>query len=633
MTSKFAAELCTLLVEDHFGELFACIFSTLQRYERLTLPRLKFYSRLTERQVHHGLAAMIQQHLVYHYTSLEDGITYYEANPQSAYYLVRSGKIIHLVQDRLGKYAAKVMSAILFLGHAPISYLETLPELRSSKPMTNGVNHDAASDERNGDHHERPPLLHPTLTALASHGYIMRVREAHLQSPADNWLDAERTVSARPDIKSLKGKKQQEAIAHETAELVAERTDGDLTRGLIFNGLPRGIKRKSGHGSGTPKKHARMDHGMVNGDGSREEGVEEEHEKKEEENDWLEDEDGYDTAPMDSGIVVRVNYPKLDVALRNARFIELAANDSSAVTAEVYGCLLRRIEYQTSRCRESAEIPREGEEGEQYSAPIKLSAIVEDVDPQLDLAGSIGPMDPSQTTNRRGKRPLTNGVNGDDHDHDNQDPIDRTDDIDQHLRLLAQPPYNLTSLAQIGGLSTWRIEFRHLARKLRHLELETLIESRFGDVALRVVRVLHAKGKLDEKRLQEITMLPFKDLRQTLAGMQSGGFVDLQEVPRDAQRQPSKTIYLWYYDPDRICGSVLEDTYKAMSRTLQRLNFEREREKDFLEKTERSDVKGNEERYLSAAELEYLERWRAREAKYLSELARLDDMVAVFRDY
>lgn len=287
------------LEADRFRAL-KCIFSTLQRYERLTLPRLKFYSRLTDRQVHHGLAAMIQHHLVYHYTSLDDGITYYEANPQSAYYLVRSGKIMHLVQDRLGKYAAKVMSAILFLGHAPISYLETLPELRSSKPMTNGINHDEeAPDVRNGDHHERPPLLHSTLTALASHGYIMRVREAHLQSPADNWLDAERTVSSRPDIKSLKGKKQQEAIVHETAELVAERTDGDLTRGLIFNGLPRGIKRKSGHSSGTPNKHARMDHGTVHGDGSGEEGEEEENE--EQENDGSEDEDGYDTAPMDVG--------------------------------------------------------------------------------------------------------------------------------------------------------------------------------------------------------------------------------------------------------------------------------------------------------------------------------------------
>lgn len=208
-----------------------------------------------------------------------------------------------------------------------------------------------------------------------------------------------------------------------------------------------------------------------------------------------------------------------------------------------------------------------------------------------------------------------------------------TYNVDQHLSLLSQPPYILTSRRPISGLTTWTIEFRHLARKLRHIELERMVESRYGDVALRVIRVLHVKGKLDEKRLQEISLLPFKDLRQVLASMQAGGFVDLQEVPRDAQRQPSRTIYLWFYDPDRICDSLLEDTYKAMSRCLQRMRFERTRLKDFLDKAERSDVKGNEELYLSEPELVMLQQWKAKEALLLGEVARLDDMVAAFRDY
>jgi DNA-directed RNA polymerase III subunit RPC3 len=329
-----------------------------------------------------------------------------------------------------------------------------------------------------------------------------------------------------------------------------------------------------------------------------------------------------------------VNYDKFDVALRNTRFLELAEQDASRASTEVYGCLLRRIEYQTPRCRDTIEIPREGEEGEQYSAPIQLSAIVEDVDPLLDLSGCIGPMEPSVGTNRSGKRPLddeTNGVN--DYDDDEEPAGSRAYEIDQHLGILSQAPFNLTTKHVISGLPTWRVAFRGLARKLRHLELERMIESRYGDVALRVIRVMHAKGKLDEKRLQDISLLPFKDLRQTLSSMQTGGFVDLQEVPRDAQRQPSKTIYLWYYDPDRVCSSILEDTYKAMSRCLQRIKFERGRERDFLEKTERTDVKGHEEEFLSEAELEHLKHWRAKEALLLAEVSRLDDMVAVFRDY
>ncbi|KAF9885607.1 RNA polymerase III subunit C82 [Aspergillus nanangensis] len=636
MTSQYAAELCTLLVDDNFGELFATIFATLIQYDRLTLPRLRAYSRLPDNQLHHGLAAMIQQHLVYHYTSYEEGLTYYEPNLQSAYSLVRSGKILELIEDRLGKYAATLMSTIMFLGHAQVSYLETLPELQPQQTVTTEEDEQLDEDhepkpEVNGINGEgedplpqQPFLLHPTLKVLAAHGYIHRVREAHFQSYADNVLDCERQIKARPHVKQLKGKKLEEKVLELTAEMLRERLDGDLTRGLMFNGVPRGAKRRRGAG-GTdgPNKKARVDYAV------------DDDEEEEEENEWSDDEMGGDTVPMDAGITVRVNYEKLDVALRNRRFLDLAEQDCSPATIEVYDNLLRRIEYQTKECRDSAEIPREGEEGEQYSAPVSLAVLAEDVDPLLDLTGSIGPMEVSQPVNKRGKRLLDDDTNGADHNESNgvSSGANRPYEVDQHLSLLAQPPLNLTSKRMVHGLISWTVEFRHLARKLRHLELERMIEARYGDVALRVVRVLHAKGKLDEKRLQEISLLPFKDLRQVLASMQSGGFVDLQEVPRDAQRQPSRTIYLWFYDPDRIRSSILEDTYKAMSRCLQRLRFERSRLKEFLEKTERSDVKGNEERYLSEAELTLLDQWRAKEALLLGEVARLDEMVAVMRDY
>ncbi|KAL4894626.1 DNA-directed RNA polymerase III subunit rpc3 [Aspergillus ambiguus] len=647
MTSQYVAELCTLLVEDNFGELLGRIFATLVRYDRLTLARLRFYSGVTsDQQLRRGLAAMVQQHLVYHYTSYDEGVTYYQANLQSAYYLVRSGKILEFVEDRLGGYAARVMSTIMFLGHARVSYLETLPELQpQASPAVNGENvhpdeeNEPANEEHDREVHtngvngeeeeapeEQPFLLHPTLKTLAAHGYIQRVREAHFQSYADNVLDCERTIKARPDVKQLKGKKLDEAIVDMTVEMLRERLDGDLTHGLVVNGIPRGAKRRRGAGGAEgPNKKARVDYAAVDED-----------EEEEEENEWSDDEMGGDSIPMEGGITVRVNYEKLDVALRNRRFLELAEQDCcSPATIHVYDCLLRRIEYKTKTCRDSPEIPREGEEGKQYSAPVALTAIADDVDPLVDLAGTIGPMEVSQAVNRRGKRPLDEEVNGTTHADGPNGVSDgnRTYDVGQHLALLSEPPYSLTEKKTIANLPSWTVDFRHLARKLRHLELERMIEARYGDVALRVIRVLHDKGKLDEKRLQEISLLPFKDLRQVLASMQAGGFVDLQEVPRDAQRQPSRTIYLWFYDPDRTRASVVEDTYKAMSRCLQRLRFERSRLKEFLEKTERSDVKGNEERYLSEAELTLLEQWRAKEALLLGEVARLDEMVAAMRDY
>lgn len=252
---------------------------------------------------------MIQHRLVFHYTAYDDGITYYEANTHSSYYLVRSGKILGFIKERLGDYAATVMSTIMYLGHAQVGYLEDLPELNIRQPMSNGVaeedegeiekNEEAEEPEGhensanqvngvNGDHASSKPsaLLHPTLKTLAAHGYITRVRDAHFQSHDDNVLDAERAMKSRPDVKQLKGKKFDEAVIEGTVNLVRERTDGDLTHGLVFNGIPRGAKRRHDAGTNGPNKKSRMDNVSVDEDEDMEE------------NEWSDDEAGDDTIPM-----------------------------------------------------------------------------------------------------------------------------------------------------------------------------------------------------------------------------------------------------------------------------------------------------------------------------------------------
>lgn len=283
------------------------IFSTLNRYNRLNFPRLKAYSRLTDRQLLHGLSAMIQHRLVFHYTAYDDGVTYYEANLQSAYYLVRSGKIVELIWDNLGDYAAAVMSAIMFLGHTQISYLETLPELQASRPKPNGImeeyedqeepedrdDGDEQDDQVNGVNGNHDPgqtaPLHSTLKTLAAHGYITRVREAHFQSHNDNVLDAERTIKSRADVKQLKGKKFDEAVIEGTINLVRERTSGDLSQGLMVGGVPRGAKRRHGAGNtDSPNKKGRMDYAAID----------EDEDEDQEENEWSDDEMGDGAIPM-----------------------------------------------------------------------------------------------------------------------------------------------------------------------------------------------------------------------------------------------------------------------------------------------------------------------------------------------
>jgi DNA-directed RNA polymerase III subunit RPC3 len=112
--------------------------------------------------------------------------------------------------------------------------------------------------------------------------------------------------------------------------------------------------------------------------------------------------------------------------------------------------------------------------------------------------------------------------------------------------------------------------------------------------------------------------------------MQMAGFVDIQEVPRDNNRTPSRTIFLWFFDVDRVRGSIQVSIYKAMSRCLQVLEVEKVGVAAILERT---DIKGREEELLDKTEFNELRVIREKEEKILTQVARLDDLMAVFRDF
>jgi len=202
--------------------------------------------------------------------------------------------------------------------------------------------------------------------------------------------------------------------------------------------------------------------------------------------------------------------------------------------------------------------------------------------------------------------------------------------IHNHLAVLAEGPF--TFLTQDVISRSWLLDRSKMNLFIRNLELMRLIGERLPPPALRIVRMLMDKGKLDEKCLQEIGLLGAKELRQSLAQLQTMGFLELQEVPREPQRQPNRTIFLWFYDAERVRKVLLGELCKAMSRLFQRLHLERERLGSTLSKIERSDVQGSEEEILSPAELRVLQEWRKKEGWFAAEISRLDDSVAILRD-
>ena len=201
-----------------------------------------------------------------------------------------------------------------------------------------------------------------------------------------------------------------------------------------------------------------------------------------------------------------------------------------------------------------------------------------------------------------------------------------------HLNILAEHPRRFCF--RTTGTKETRVNIAALTKAVTQAELDTMVRARYGKHAARLVRILREKGKLEEKQVSIMSMMRMVDMRELLTLLQFAGITDAQEIPKDNSRQPSRTVYLWCFDEQRVRSQYLRQTYQAMSRALQRLRVERDGKfHAVIEKAERTDVKGREQELLNFQEKELLREWRDVEERLLVQVARMDDVVALLRDF
>ncbi|GME44776.1 dna directed rna polymerase iii subunit [Neofusicoccum parvum] len=622
--AEHISELCTLLVDDLYGELSSRVFSILAKLGRLTIRGLVKYSDLSARDLKHGLAVLIQQNLVLHYTT-EDEI-FYEPHWEHAYALVRSGKIVKMVEDRFGESAGGLVSNLLLLGHAKISDLADAygvstktgaVDLESLHVNGNGIaNGDDASTgvEKGQNHVKSLEDLHKLLRQLLDAGFVTPVRRRHFHPTSDLRNEAERIVKHTLFGGQVKGKQVVELEA-EVNKLLKRWRDEDGDEGDQTDGASAGMKRGREDNNTQARKRIKVNARLPNGSNSVAAG----------------------SVSLDDDLVVAVSQDKCVAALRTEQLVDFANRYLGETTSKVYEALLRQMEKKVHRCNDPFnQAPSEDDEADSLPS-VTAREVLELLDPSIDLAAGIGNPEAQMNGDSPGSED-EEGVstpNGTTHTNGTGqvNAGGRLGLVKLHCSLLFEDPRRFVRWVGSRGGGEYKIDFRPLTYSLIQHELEATVLARWGPLAARIVRILSAKGKLDEKQVSTTGLMRTKEIRASLTAMQEAGFVETQEVPKDNTRAPSRTMYFWFFDQDRCRQLVLTDTYKAMARILQRTKVERAKVQSVIDKAERSDVVGNEDRFLTETEKRALRTWRESEEKLLAQLGRQDNLVAILRDF
>jgi DNA-directed RNA polymerase III subunit RPC3 len=345
--------------------------------------------------------------------------------------------------------------------------------------------------------------------------------------------------------------------------------------------------------------------------------------------------------------VVQANFEKCNLVLRNQQLIKLAHRYIGENTSKVFGALLSVLEDRMLRCHDPLDFDVEDDSFDDPTPKdaflISPHAILNCLDPEIDLDVGLG------------LGPITNGVNG----HSSSGPIDVSDNspsgsdsddgpvnrtrattlsntsdtrlskIDAHLQILQSDPRHFVN--KIGR--KWTVPFRTITRILIQHEVENTITARFGTLASRLVRILLKNYSTEEKTLASLAILKPKEVREVTNTLLQAGLLETQEIPRDNNRATNRLTWLYVYNPSQARKRLLNDSYRAMARLLRRAEVEKAKIAPVIEKAERTDVVGKEDRYLNVAEKTALENWKDVEGRLLNVVDRIDELVACLRDF
>lgn len=615
------AELTVRAVQNIYGAAVASIYAVLAYHGRQSLREIIKHTQLSLPQVKSNLVVLIQYHLVLHSTSDDDDRTQYTANCDATYNIAfRYSKYENVLRQRFGHDALelRVFQTIARRGHARISDVLEEIGLPRNGHLQNGKLTGSAKSPAERPLEKPVARIHRATHSLLRTGYLRLVTIRDYNTISELIRDSE----IETGVEREKGKEKQAVI--EQARRLREVWRDEALIWVDDGDSPRPLKRQ--------KRHRSITNGVQHAYPS--DGLEDDNES----------EDDATTQPVPEGLVMRINFEKCNLQLRNQQLVTFAHRFVGETTSKVFEALLLATEDQQLRCYNNLEKPevlRSRQEDRIRSTPDDIAKYL---DPAIDL--NVGLQSERITNGMNGHAQNNKTAHKPHHPHNSesdesdipqaskkrkqpdQSMIHMKMRIEAHLKLLAADPRHFVKYNY--GYS---IPFKSLTRQLIQHELETTIVANYGPLAARLIRILHANYSTDEKDLASKAILKPKEVRSATTELVKAGLLSTQEVPRDTNRTTNRLLWLYTWDPSIARKTLIINTHRSMVRLLVRMDKEKREIAALVEKAERTDVVGHEEELLSVEERSILDKFHDKEEALLVQVLRLDDIVACLRDF
>lgn len=164
--------------------------------------------------------------------------------------------------------------------------------------------------------------------------------------------------------------------------------------------------------------------------------------------------------------------------------------------------------------------------------------------------------------------------------------------------------------------------------------LSSVITTRFGPKCCRVFRILLTRGPLLLKQIEELIMLPARDVREYSYMLIKEGFVRNRQVPKTLDNAPGKSLFIMSVNLQQVVSSITDLCCQSISNILTRYEHELNQHNALLERSNAVQelIKTNAKSDPSTAEDDWNQYFNSHELARLEWINRTLDKLLIAKN-
>lgn len=193
----------------------------------------------------------------------------------------------------------------------------------------------------------------------------------------------------------------------------------------------------------------------------------------------------------------------------------------------------------------------------------------------------------------------------------------------QHLKLLTTDR-KISFLVETSP-GHFYVPYTVLQSQIPLYHMKQIIKNVLGNGTLRVLNCIEDKRLIEEKNIAKTVLMRDGDVRRIIATLCKFGIVEIQEIPRSADRNALRSVFAFkvnrhYLRSKRILGKCLMFNMGECLENIENMKLEN---RILLDKISREDVRGREAELLLESELKQLKKIVEDERTGMAKFQRL----------